>query len=369
MPRRLNRSIKRKLSKKGLKTKKSGSRKKTFKKSLKRKRKNNTKKKKNLSGGSFTETLTRFRDKVSDLLLKSSEEKQKLLEYVTDINVNFNLKDPSFTNKDDHHDLKPLHYAVLLNSEHAVKTLIEGKNADVNTTYTPDPPTSAQEFRGYTPLHFAAKNGNKDVAQLLIDKEADINAKSNINETPLHVAAKYGNSGVAKLLIDKDANVNTVEATFTPLHYAAEKGYSDIAKLLIDNDANINAVDINDNYTPLHLAAENGNKDVVELLINNDDNINITNKYGQTPLHLAIPKNWEKYKVFENKKIIIEKLKEKNANLTAKTKSNETPLYKAKQELNIINTELSNDESPKNVAGYINKKEVLKNIIILLNNE
>jgi hypothetical protein len=43
---------------------------------------------------------------------------------------------------------------------------------------------------GWTPLHIAALNGRKEVAELLIANDADVNAKDVANETPLDFAIK-----------------------------------------------------------------------------------------------------------------------------------------------------------------------------------
>ena len=42
-----------------------------------------------------------------------------------------------------------------------------------------------------TPLHYAAIQGHKEVAELLIDKGADVNAKNIIGITPLDAARRH----------------------------------------------------------------------------------------------------------------------------------------------------------------------------------
>ena len=48
-------------------------------------------------------------------------------------------------------------------------------------------------YRGFTPLHYAARNGHKEIVELLIAKGADVNVKivsgPSIGNTPLYLAA------------------------------------------------------------------------------------------------------------------------------------------------------------------------------------
>jgi ankyrin repeat protein len=53
---------------------------------------------------------------------------------------------------------------------------------------------------GATPLHTAAVNGYKDVAEVLLAYKADVNAKTNNGMTPLHLAVGAGHKDLADLL-------------------------------------------------------------------------------------------------------------------------------------------------------------------------
>ena len=59
---------------------------------------------------------------------------------------------------------------------------------------------SSKDNNGDTPLHWAALNGHKDVAELLLANNGDVNAKDNGHRTPLHYAEGGGHSDVAELL-------------------------------------------------------------------------------------------------------------------------------------------------------------------------
>ncbi len=53
-----------------------------------------------------------------------------------------------------------------------------------------------------TPLYAAANTGQREVAELLLNKVADVDAKSHYSFTPLHVAAQNGHKDVVELLLD-----------------------------------------------------------------------------------------------------------------------------------------------------------------------
>jgi ankyrin repeat protein len=56
-----------------------------------------------------------------------------------------------------------------------------------------------------TPLHFAAEHGHAEVARVLLEHGADIEAKH--IETSLHYAAKRGHEEVVRVLLEHGADV------------------------------------------------------------------------------------------------------------------------------------------------------------------
>lgn len=58
---------------------------------------------------------------------------------------------------------------------------------------------------GWTPLHYAAFNGNLETVKFLIDKGASIHTKNNGRETPLDLAIEEGNTEVVNML----SSINT----------------------------------------------------------------------------------------------------------------------------------------------------------------
>jgi len=57
-------------------------------------------------------------------------------------------------------------------------------------------------------LHIAAKKDDCKAAALLLQTENNPDITSKSGFTPLHIASHYGNENIANLLIDKKANVN-----------------------------------------------------------------------------------------------------------------------------------------------------------------
>ena len=55
-------------------------------------------------------------------------------------------------------------------------------------------------MQGVSPLHSAAHNGQKELAKLLIDSGAEINAKMDNGQTPLFMAEEKGFKETAELI-------------------------------------------------------------------------------------------------------------------------------------------------------------------------
>src|SRR5205814_761902 len=93
----------------------------------------------------------------------------------------------------------------------AVKLLIE-RGAEVNT---------AEEFRGQTPLMFAAVENHSDVVKFLIDHGAGVNTRS--------TKFNFGNVQMA----GGGAFMDRSEGGLTPLFFAAREGGIETGQILI----------------------------------------------------------------------------------------------------------------------------------------
>lgn len=130
----------------------------------------------------------------------------------------------------------------------------------------------AANVNGVTALQAAAGGGHLEVAQLLIDKGANINTViSQYGRTAFQAAAEGGNLEVVQFLLDKGARINTRAAKFhgrTALQAAAGNGHLEVVKLLLGKGNDVNApAGRSSRRTALQAAAEGGHLDVVKLLL------------------------------------------------------------------------------------------------------
>ena len=188
----------------------------------------------------------------------------------------------------------PLHYAseghigepeISLSLSNIARLLLE-HGADVN----------ARKNDRSTPLHFAAQNARAEVICVLLEHVATlgtegddgepafrsvseyINAQDAKGKTPLHLAsagphplfpnvALLSLPNVARLLLEHGADVNARENDrFTPLHAAAQNGTVEVVRVLLEYGANVGAED-GGGRTPLQVASSNDHDEVVKLLL------------------------------------------------------------------------------------------------------
>ncbi|KAL9988499.1 hypothetical protein ACROYT_G002953 [Oculina patagonica] len=194
----------------------------------------------------------------------------------------------------------------------------------------------ARDCFGATPLHVAACHNHWVMVYLLSELGSDINGKTFNGSTPLHSAAACGAVEVIDELLYYGSNLSAVDDSgLTALHYAvlnitssqlnrkiifnATSSDQQIQLVTIDRTGHLaefftkeNHVKNTDHYrwldtlihlirrgssidavdthsrTTLHIAAGNGLADAVNVLLQQEANLEISDKFGKTPLEVAV---------------------------------------------------------------------------------
>ncbi len=140
----------------------------------------------------------------------------------------------------------------------AVKALLT-EGGDVN----------AAQGDGMTALHWAARNGDVDLVQMLVYAGANVQATTRLGGyTPLHMAAKDGRAAVVEALLKAGADPKTPTSSgATALMLAAAAGNTDALTALLNHGADVNARESAKGETALMFAAAYGRVDAVKLLL------------------------------------------------------------------------------------------------------
>ena len=188
---------------------------------------------------------------------------------------------------DSGHDIEALDEngasPLILAARHGYKdlvTLLLDRGADVNAR-------SSSDRRGTSALDEAATDGRMELVQLLLDRGAEIKHQTR-GFTALHKAAVNGRIEVMKLLLQKGAQAEALETSCTTaLHKAAMVGATSSVKFLLSHGFNIEARSSAEGNTPLLEAAKSGSTGTAEMLLDSGADVNARNNNGETALHLA----------------------------------------------------------------------------------
>lgn len=163
----------------------------------------------------------------------------------------------------------PVADAAARGDREAVKSLLK-QAADVN----------AAQGDGMTALHWAAMNGDVELAQMLIFAGANVRATTRLGTyTPLYLASQQGHGTVIQALVKAGADVKagTPNGT-TPLMAAAASGEVEAVRTLIEGGADVNAKDGVRGQTAIMYAAASNRAAVIELLASKGADLKATNK-------------------------------------------------------------------------------------------
>lgn len=122
---------------------------------------------------------------------------------------------------------------------------------------------------GMSALHWAAMRGDATLAELLVHAGANQRARTRLGAfTALHLASRAGAAPVVRALLDRTADVDARTATgATPLMLAAASGNAEIVTALIDRGADVQATEDGFGETALMFAASRDRADAVRVLV------------------------------------------------------------------------------------------------------
>ncbi|KAG7462503.1 hypothetical protein MATL_G00185500 [Megalops atlanticus] len=145
---------------------------------------------------------------------------------------------------------------------------------------------------GFTPLHYAAFQGNRALAELLLSSGADTNVPCDAGQTPFHFACRHGNVYIMHQMLQHGADLRLADHQGkTALHHSVAGG--SIFAMQYLKETGMFSFSDSDKFliTPLHLAASTGNTDVVKYLLrNNRCPADAADQRGMTALHVAAEK-------------------------------------------------------------------------------
>jgi ankyrin repeat protein len=190
--------------------------------------------------------------------------------------------EPSFVNAEDLKGNTVLTIACDSGNWELCKLLISKLGAELHQISSKD---------GFTLIHRAAFNNNKDMIDKILGLKAKITATDKYGNTPLHIAASVGALDAAKYLIDKKCDIKLQNNLGnTAFHHAAYMGHLDILTLLLEKlEKKANAQFDNKNKrNPLHEAASRGHIDTIKPLLSKAIDVNAEDINEMTALQIAI---------------------------------------------------------------------------------
>jgi ankyrin repeat protein len=150
---------------------------------------------------------------------------------------------------------------------------------------------NAAMWTGETPLIVCARTGNVETVKLLLTHGADLNAKeTQQGQTALMRAVGEKHPEVVQALVERGADVRArSKSGFTALLFASQQGEIASARILLAAGADINEKTPKDG-SALVVAAAGGREEFAIFLLERGADPNAADAYGVTALHYAVPR-------------------------------------------------------------------------------
>jgi len=143
-----------------------------------------------------------------------------------------------------------------------------------------------ENSNGYTPLLLSCENDFTHTAKLLLQtQKVEINHRNRNGDTELTLACQNNNPELVNILLEYHADINIKnDKNYTPLHIAVSNDRSSTVKTLLEHHADVTAEDTDGNI-PLILACQNQNPEIMEMLLEYHSDVHHKNKLGCTGMH------------------------------------------------------------------------------------
>jgi len=214
------------------------------------------------------------------LLVARHSKNPKLLHFLLSKGANPNAKDkmPGYT---------ALHYiAATPCLDDPIKNKMLVESAKVLLAHGANPNLTVTLKQNQTALHLAAANNHVDIAEALLAKGADVNAKTEKGATPMSIAARQGAMDMVSCLLKYGVDMVASRALF---HAAACKETTEVMALLLKQGADINLPDPQ-GFTALFSAIHAGSFPNVKFLLDHGADTRL-HPAGRTVLQQAFA-NW-----------------------------------------------------------------------------
>jgi len=135
-----------------------------------------------------------------------------------------------------------------------------------------------------TPLmELVSRCDDEAIINFFLDQGASFtNKKAATEEMALHLAARAGKAKTVQILLERGAEIEArTKEGQTPLMIAAENGQDEVARVLCEQKADVDATDDRGN-TALHIAAQSSSKVIIQLLLNKGADSEARNNAGKT---------------------------------------------------------------------------------------
>lgn len=172
-----------------------------------------------------------------------------------------------------------LHRVVQNRNITALKNLLKDKEIAIN----------APDKMGNSPLMSACIKGYADVAEVLLEHDAEVNYSNSAGKNSLMLACYHGNVNCIEMLVSHGADWQRKDKSgSSAFHWAIDGGHVHVIERILNQTNDVDEEDSRSGWSPLmRLATVNGSVTIAKMLIDRGANVNFKDKSGKLILMAA----------------------------------------------------------------------------------